>query len=247
MMSVPDSLDAQDPLILDRLVDGELTDAQERAVIAQLNDIPGGWRRCALAFLEARCWQRAARHVQELSKTQYGALSDPACQQQQRPLGDSGSAGRRSFRWSSVLALCTLFLLAVGIGMVMPQPWNRTHSVTAQTAPPTTVADHALSQSPTELVDLDKHPNSANLLLGNVKFVDNAGRQFDVPVYDWNEEVAEQLIYQPQPLSTEIVQQLKRHQLRSHQSFVPVKLQDGRQVVVPIQKLEIVPVGGIAY
>src|SRR5262245_29020469 len=43
-----------DPRLLDRLVDGELDVAGRRELLNALDEHPGGWRRCALAFLEAQ-------------------------------------------------------------------------------------------------------------------------------------------------------------------------------------------------
>ena len=47
--------------LLDRLVDGELTGPERRALLARLEAEPDrdGWRRRALAFLEAQCWREA--------------------------------------------------------------------------------------------------------------------------------------------------------------------------------------------
>ena len=44
----------QDDILFDRLVDGELSSTERRQLIASLDDRPGGWRRCALAFVEAQ-------------------------------------------------------------------------------------------------------------------------------------------------------------------------------------------------
>src|SRR5271167_4761222 len=41
----------------DRLVDGELSEADRRSLLVQLEHQPDGWRHCALAFLEAQCWK----------------------------------------------------------------------------------------------------------------------------------------------------------------------------------------------
>jgi hypothetical protein len=46
---------------LDRLVDGDLTPRERRQLLAALADEPGGWQRCALAFLEAQSWRKACR------------------------------------------------------------------------------------------------------------------------------------------------------------------------------------------
>ena len=51
----PMDLDTSDDDIrFDRLVDGELSAEEYRTLLAALDDEPGGWRRCALAFLEAQ-------------------------------------------------------------------------------------------------------------------------------------------------------------------------------------------------
>lgn len=52
-----------DDLWIDRLADGELTAAERQALFARLDADPGaaGWRRCALAFLEAQLLREALR------------------------------------------------------------------------------------------------------------------------------------------------------------------------------------------
>jgi anti-sigma factor RsiW len=45
---------------IDRLVDGELPDEERRALLLRLENEPDGWRRCAIAFLEAQSWRDAA-------------------------------------------------------------------------------------------------------------------------------------------------------------------------------------------
>jgi hypothetical protein len=51
-----------DPSLLqaiDRLVDGELSPADESRLLAQLDVTPDGWRQLALAFVESRRWKSA--------------------------------------------------------------------------------------------------------------------------------------------------------------------------------------------
>src|SRR5690349_18552203 len=45
-----------DSRVLDRLVDGELSELERQELLSALDDEPAGWRRCALAFLEAQTW-----------------------------------------------------------------------------------------------------------------------------------------------------------------------------------------------
>ncbi|WP_152052282.1 hypothetical protein [Tautonia marina] len=44
---------------LDRLADGSLTANERRALLSRINTEPDGWRRCALAFLEAQAWRES--------------------------------------------------------------------------------------------------------------------------------------------------------------------------------------------
>src|SRR5690349_2893812 len=46
---------------LDLLVDGELDERRRRELLLVLEASPDGWRRCALAFLEAHTWGQALR------------------------------------------------------------------------------------------------------------------------------------------------------------------------------------------
>jgi hypothetical protein len=48
-----------DELLIERLIDGELDEASRAAFLMRLETAPGGWRRCALAFLEAQAWREA--------------------------------------------------------------------------------------------------------------------------------------------------------------------------------------------
>src|SRR5262245_7197050 len=43
-----------DDVLFDRLVDGELSADERRHFLTSLDDRPDGWRRCAIAFLEAQ-------------------------------------------------------------------------------------------------------------------------------------------------------------------------------------------------
>jgi hypothetical protein len=52
-----------DDALFDRLADGELSAAERRQLLASLDDRADGWRRCALAFLEAQSWRGEMRRM----------------------------------------------------------------------------------------------------------------------------------------------------------------------------------------
>lgn len=45
--------------LFDRLVDGTLSESERRGLLLRLDSEPDGWRRCALAFLQARAFEEA--------------------------------------------------------------------------------------------------------------------------------------------------------------------------------------------
>src|SRR5215475_9140780 len=70
-MAMTDSFDgpgAEAQRWVDLLVDGELDDARQRQALLALEAQPDGWRRCALAFVEAQTLKREMR----------GMIAEPA-------------------------------------------------------------------------------------------------------------------------------------------------------------------------
>ena len=58
MIPAEDRSNAIADAAIDRLVDGDLTEAERRALLLRLENDPEGWRRFALAFLEDQAWRR---------------------------------------------------------------------------------------------------------------------------------------------------------------------------------------------
>ena len=69
-------LDITKPLsddLIDQIVDGVLAPSQLRDAIDCLDRDPDGWKRCALAFLEAQCWRESLRLVGDPKSTSFTA------------------------------------------------------------------------------------------------------------------------------------------------------------------------------
>ena len=102
----------QDDILFDRLVDGELSDAERRTLLESLDAQPSGWQRCALAFLEAQSWREGLGqivHDRDVTPRSIGAkLSAPAVAA--RRTNSKSAAGR----W---LAIAAGLLLAFTLGV----------------------------------------------------------------------------------------------------------------------------------
>lgn len=236
------NLNINDQRVLDLLADGELSQEQERDVLLELDRHPDRWRRCALTFLETRVWQCEVPRIEALKP-----IAHPG------PKKSDSADGTWYNRWTWALAMAAIFLLAVGIGRMFPlaQPAGKTlNGPTIANAPVTPPTVASVQQQPDRTSDMIPPPtlaSSTNQPVGDLTFVDDAGRSVEVPVFDWNRQNADRLLFQPEPLPQELVRNLKRHEVRRHQRYVPVQLEDGRHVLVPVQELDIVPVPDTAY
>ncbi len=66
-----------DEQVLDRLVDGELSESEQQEVLRQLEAHPENWRRLALAFLEALMWKRELPSCVEFQRSPPTEMSKP--------------------------------------------------------------------------------------------------------------------------------------------------------------------------
>src|SRR5205814_739732 len=65
-------------ILLDRLVDGELSGNERRQLLESFDKRPEGWRRCALAFLEAQSWREEMGQVARGIASQTNEPKSPA-------------------------------------------------------------------------------------------------------------------------------------------------------------------------
>jgi hypothetical protein len=94
--------------VLDRMVDGDLSPREQRELLSQLDDESGGWRRLALAFVEAQAW-----------RNELGAMTD-ASRQPSRTLVQSG--GSTPVLWRRIFAIAASVALAFGLGFMARGP-----------------------------------------------------------------------------------------------------------------------------
>jgi hypothetical protein len=188
-----------DDRLIDRLVDGELPNVERRQLLFQLETEPDGWRRCALAFLEAQGWRAT-----------FAPVATPACGVA-RPVVVQAGPGGQPNRWRAVARLTAL---AAGIVVAFALGWVF-HSGPAENAPsapvagvqpltpagpsatsPTAPEDHAEGPSPpsepgepTALIDpvvkqWEQQGYQAERQDRHVSVEMKDGRRVDVPVHE---------------------------------------------------------------
>jgi len=123
-----DPLPTIDPKTLDLLVDGELPEAERCRLLAGLDGTPGGWRACALAFLETQCWKEQLRAVARTSSH----AEAPASASAASAAGEPPVPASRRQAWTgrvwrlggTALAMAASFLLAFVVATSLRSPWQ---------------------------------------------------------------------------------------------------------------------------
>ena len=226
---------SDDNLVFDRLADGELSASERQELLSSLDSRTDGWRRCALALLEAQTWrsefksfvtEKVPPSVVRVAETAPTSL--PA-----RPLGAT------SDKW---LALAASALVAFGLGWSMRSPQ-------AATVPKEQLATTDSVQKHQAMNSHDGDSRDAVTLL--VKDDSGQHQRLRLPLVD-----AEGLDQQITELSPAIPAELRAglqdrgYDLQSRRRFAPLFFEQDKQLVpmvVPVNDTYIVPVNRPVY
>jgi len=211
----------------DLLVDGELSAAQRRELLARLDAEPGGWRRCALAFLESQAWRE-----------DLGAAVRPASVPAEMPT-PAVSRRRGTPRWVAVSAVAASFLMAFTLGMVVRPAWRgagpRLNQVASQPTETRHPGDGALRGS---LGDA-----AAPWRMVTLTGPDASAEPIQLPAMERNRIDDAWLGSLPAAVPPDVLRALERtgHSVRQSRRLMPVPLEDGRRLVVPVDQVEVQP------
>jgi hypothetical protein len=204
-----------DDRLLDRLVDGELGNDERAALLAALDAHPGGWRRCALAFLEAQAWQ-----VSLVATATESPATSP-----QRP---------RKLRLARYGAVAAAFVVAFVAGFVTRGAPGSRASHAPQDAPYATQSgqtDPAPEATPRPAPARPSGPWAA-ALRGNSRV--------QLPVFEAGNADGADVSRQPSALPEYVRKQLERqgYEVEGDRQLLSVALDDGRSVTVPVERLK---------
>ena len=232
---------------LDLLVDGELSDEERREVLSRLDTEPDGWRRCALAFLEAQIWREGMRAVASESAVETAAV-----------------APKRQPAWRllpTVLAMAGCFLVAIGLGAAIDELAERRSSPstapvpgTAQVAGGSAAKDSTRQEtSPAASPLATQAPETAvpyqYVSIPAEDPVSGKAESIRMPVVP-QEYLGEGWPYRiPSVLPDRVVKTLEQrgHEVVQHRRLVPFQAADGSRVIFPVDEVELVPVGNRGY
>ncbi len=228
-------MDERNDRRLDLLVDGELNENDRRELLCGLDGEPDGWRRCAIAFLEAQAWKQAV-----------GAMFRPAAQAEAKPRAAKTADWRR--RVEMALAIAASFFVALAVGMHLRSGGSnlaaRTGSLGGMTPAMTRVsppgpggvqqfAQPAASLSPLQTVAL------------TARGADGKPHTFALSAVEGDRITEAWIRDLPTPVPPAVLQALTAsgQQVQQRRILVPVQMPDGRRLVVPVDEVKIHFVG----
>ena len=220
---------------IDRLVTGELTDEQRRAVMEWCNEDPIRWRQCALAFLEAQTWQQGLA-----SWTMEGNSSIPATTSVE--LNPKPST-RPPTNWKVLVASIAIAFF-LGVLVRDPQLFPRKEQQPTTTARPILPAN-THQESPDIQAVAKVSPNYVTVPV-RTSLSPNVISTLRIPV-DLAEKPAMPAAQPDVPDYVKRQWEKRGYQIANTERFLSAHLPDGRDVVVPVSGVEVKYVGRPVY
>ena len=210
-----------DQRLLDRLVDGEIANEERRELLRRLESEPDGWRRCALAFLEAQAWWDSLADVAASPEGK-----SPATQQYITPNGDVGQS-LRSGNSHVVRLVASLIALSACLTVAFATGWIL-HKKPAEAPANHLVANAQPSDAPAvRPAASDQASASATVASQQLP---PAGKEpatpLDALVKKWEQ---------------------RGYRAERQERLVPMETKDGRKVTVPVQEFRFQYMGGRTY
>lgn len=226
---------------LDLLADGELDEARRRELLAMLDERPDGWRNCALAFLEAQSWRSGSREV-----AQSGLLSAVAGDRSPSPARPVRLKLHRPSRerLNLVLAMAASFLAAFALSLFWRGGLHAPDGV--GTGPNGVEVAGTKTEPGISSGNRSAVGNSLDSRMGSVTLAaDGAGGSVQVPYMAVDRFDPGLLSGQPDVVPEDLVRELKRtgHRVRQSRQLVPIDLQDGRRLLLPVDQMDVHYVG----
>ena len=242
-------IDADLDLTIDRIVDGGLSPAQLREAAARLDAAPDGWKRCALAFVEAQCWTDALREPTRIPAAPPIAMAAPPRSRRVRPsLAAAAALGAFAMGWLTGGGPERRDERPIEPSIVRELREGEAPAEPGFTAAP---GSAGASPSPYEVVAKNDEPEPPPAIreVARLRFATGPDGEStaEVPIFSGPGLDSDWLMNQPMPVSDYERAELERqgYALDQERRLVAMPLADGRQVVVPVDQVQLRYVGAV--
>lgn len=244
---------------LDRMVDGELSKEEQRALLQRLEETPTGWRELALAYVEASVWKDQFSPTKAILESG-SASTRPSviASSGDNHLGISHPNGKSEARQQSALsnvfaAVAVLLVFGLGIWLGRTQielPGQPSQIADTLQSPSTNVAN-----TPPQVDPIAPTPtvnrNTDSPIPKTVQVVYSDGqsdvlRVVDVPIADSvlgdGSKQLDEFWHRPESaIPAELRAELEQtgHRITESRDLWPAQLPDGRSVVIPVSQVHV--------
>jgi len=243
---------ADDDRRFDLLVDGELNPAERRRLLANLDDEPGGWRRCALAFLEAQAWREDFGVIRTEADSAVPSVSAASPRKRSRLLSTT----------RTLMAMAASFLAALAMGWYAFGP-ERAGSVPGgapvEVAEKGAVPDRQSVDAAPQPADQrpETAPENMNaterpwrwVTLTPDEGIPDGTEPIRLPAVETDRVDEAWLRSLPEGVPAQVLDALREagHRVRHERRLVPFRLGDGRNLLVPVDEVDVHYVGNELY
>lgn len=207
--------------LVDRLVDGELTLAEQRGLIEQLELSPNGWRRVGLAFLEAQSLRQSCHHMTaSVAEVPTSSVILKADSRHNR---------------THIVTTAAAILLAFAVGLAVGHPWSNPAAAVSNVAKVESTAN-------------ERQPGASPLVESvpvALQYGDGAvSEAVTTPVVDASSPEGQAWLRATPGVSERVRELLRQHgqKLQERQEWVEIDLADGRRGYLPVQEWTVSPV-----
>ena len=214
---------------LERLVDGELTEEAQRQLLLCIDAQPDAWRRCALAFIEAQSLRRDLRDAVRESDAVIDGNKSPAAM---RPASPRFLLYR--FQW---MAMAASLIAAFVVGSISRKLWFPT---SVHNDPQKMVAMTSSTEPGTDVTTANGAAEERQTYKVSLQMPD--GQTVDVPVEQATDKDLQSLLTGEKPALSEVERQMLEstgHQIEQRRAVYPMRLDDGRQIFVPVDYVQV--------
>lgn len=242
---------------LDRLVDGELTDDEQRSLLKRLEETPAGWKQLALAYVEAATWRThfathgaASRGPAFGSATSIGVMPGSENQTVLPVPQDSLRTRRES---ASTIALAAFAVLVFGLGIWLgrteDQLFDDPHYVAEEVESPESGMPDEMAPDESRPSDAADTTRDVAAVPETVQVVFSDGqsdllRVLDVPMSDTPQRASQLDEFWHNrksaiPADVRAMLEKSGHRISESHNFWPTQLPDGRSVVIPVSQIQV--------
>ncbi|MGD9126692.1 MAG: hypothetical protein PVH19_04865 [Planctomycetia bacterium] len=235
-----DNLPVDDDRIYDLLVDGELDDERRRTLLGSLDERPGGWRRCALAFLEAQSWGQEFRSFSaRLRGNKETAADDTAPKSVPGKKPADGKRRRKRDRYGTFLGIAASFLLAMGITSLMQDIGTNDGVQRASVIPP--VLKPAQNVWMGGLGVSNDTEQAIHRMSITGRGFDGDQSTYSLPALSQKELDQQWLKEMPTVIPDGVVESFQQagHEVKTSRQLIPFTMRDGRKLIIPVDQVDV--------